>query len=268
MQLLKNVQFNKMLYLRYMKNKLIIIILFLFANKLYAVDNSSLFIKANDLYKNGRYDTAIILYNDILKSGVESSELYFNIGNAYFKKKDISNAILNYERAHKLAPGDDDINFNLQLAQTMIVDKINILPEFFLLSWLRNFRELFSTDAWAKISITLFIFVLIITGIYLYTNRLWLKKISFWLGIVFIVFSIMALYNSYSTKKAIESQSWAIVMTPSVTIKSSPDEDGTDLFVIHEGTKVWINDKVENWLKIRIADGNNGWIKKTDIEAI
>lgn len=243
-------------------------VLLLFTAHLYAVDNSSIFAKANDAYKKEQYDTAIILYKNILKSGFESSELYFNLGNAYYKKKDISNAILNYERAHKLNPNDEDINFNLQLTQTMVVDKINVLPEFFLITLRRNFREIYSANLWAELSITFFIIVLIISGIYLFTNRIWLKKTSFWLGIIFIMFTLLALYNGYRTKQNILSHSAAIVMNPTVTVKSSPDEEGTDLFVIHEGTKVSIIDKVGDWMKIKIADGNNGWLRKADIEAI
>lgn len=237
-------------------------------NLTFGNNNITDFNRANEFYKKEQYDTAIILYESILKSGLEAPEVYFNLGNAYYKQKNIAEAILNYERAHRLAPNDDNINFNLQLAQTIIVDKINTLPEFFLKHWWRFFSELLSSDSWAVLSITLFIAALLFAILYLFTFRLWLKKLSFWLVFALITISIVCSINSYQLKTKSLSQTSAIVMTPSVTIKSSPDENGTELFVIHEGIKVWIIDKVDKWTKIKIADGNNGWLKDSDIEPI
>jgi tetratricopeptide (TPR) repeat protein len=241
---------------------------FFFANMAFGNNYINIFDRANDFYKKEQYDTSIILYESILKSGVESSEVYYNLGNAYYKKKNIARAILNFERAHKLAPGDDNISFNLQLAQTMIVDKINTLPEFFLKHWWRYFSELFSSNGWGILSIIFFIVALILAIIYLFTVKLWLKKLSFWLVLILIAISIVSFFNSYQLKSRSLAKTSAIVMTPSITIKSSPDENGTDLFVIHEGLKVWVIDKVDNWSKIIIADGNSGWLKNSDIEPI
>ncbi len=234
----------------------------------YAEDNSQIFNAANQAYTRGRYDTAIVLYTKIIKTGVESSEIYFNLGNAYYKKKDIANAILYYERAHKLSPADDDINFNLQLAQTLVVDKINVLPEFFLKRWLRSFSESLSSNEWAILSIIAFLSFLIFGLIYLFSNMLWLKKLGFTLGVIAILVSAIAVFTSYTIKDNTDQHASAIIMTASITLKSSPDEDGTDLFVLHEGSKIWILDQVGNWYKVKIADGNSGWIKKSDIEII
>lgn len=251
-----------------LKTLLVIGIWFITVNLVFGNNNINVFNRANEFYKKEQYDTSIILYESILKSGLEAPEVYYNLGNAYYKNKNIAEAILNYERAHTLAPNDDNINFNLQLAQTMIVDKINTLPEFFLKHWWRIFSEFLSSDIWGIISITLFIVALIFAALYLFTLRLWLKKFSFWLVLILIALSFVCFINSYQLKSDSLSQTQAIVMTPSVTIKSSPDENGKDLFVIHEGLKVWIIDKVDNWSKIKIADGNSGWLKNTDIEAI
>jgi len=231
-------------------------------------NTSNIFSQANEAYKKSQFDTAVFLYDSIVKTGFETPELYFNLGNVYFKKKDIANAILNYERARKLSPGDDDINFNLQLAQTMVTDKINLLPEFFLNRWWKNFTELYSSDDWARFSISFFIAFLILTILYLFANRMWLKKISFWIGIVLLMMCLLSFSSSWYNKQSYQNHTGAIVMSPTVIIKSSPDENGTELFVIHEGTKVWVTDEVGEWLKIKIADGNNGWLKKVDIEAI
>jgi len=235
---------------------------------LYPADNKTLFDQANNEYKKAAYDSAISLYNTILKSGSESAELYFNLGNSYFKKKDVANAILNYERAKLLSPNDEEINFNLQLSQTLIVDKINVLPEFFLKKWWRSFSEIFSSDTWAWVSMVLFIITLIATAVYLFSNIIVIKKLSFSLAIVIFFFSILSFSHSYRLKHVNEGKMSAIVMTASVTIKSSPDETGTELFVLHEGAKVWVVDEVGEWLRVKIADGNNGWLKKGDIERI
>jgi tetratricopeptide (TPR) repeat protein len=240
----------------------------LFSDPVLANNMENLYNRANEFYKKEQYDTAIIIYESILKSGFEASSVYYNLGNAYYKKKNIAEAVLNYERAHKLTPNDENINFNLQLTQMMIVDKINTLPEFFLKHWWRSFSEWFSSNDWGTISIVFFVLTLIFAVTYLFTRRLWVKKLSFWLVLALFSISLISFINSYELKKKSISKSSAIVMTPSVTIKSSPDENGTDLFVIHEGLKIWIVDKVENWSKIVIADGNSGWIKNSDIEPI
>lgn len=231
-------------------------------------NNNDLFKAANDAYKKAKYDTAIILYKSILKNKDIAPEVYFNLGNAYYKNKDIANAILNYERAHRLLPGDEEISFNLQLAQTMVVDKINVLPEFFVKKWWHSFSEIFSSDYWAYLSISLFIAFLIFLGAYLFTNSLIVKKVSFYLSVLILLGSAISFSHSYRIMNVAENRTEAIVMSPTVTIKSSPDDNGTDLFVIHEGVKVSVIDEVGEWLKIKIADGNNGWIKKNDIERI
>jgi tetratricopeptide (TPR) repeat protein len=235
---------------------------------MYSADNKILFEQANNEYKKASYDSAIVIYQNILKSGSESAELYFNLGNAYYKKKDIANAILNYERAKLLSPNDEEINFNLQLSQTLIVDKINMLPEFFIKRWWRNFSEMFSSDSWAWISIMLFIVTILTLALYLFSNRLVVKKLSFTCAVIFLLFSIISFSHSYRLKHINESKSSAIVMSASVTIKSSPDETGTELFVLHEGAKVWVVDEVGEWLRVKIADGNNGWLKREDVERI
>ena len=231
-------------------------------------NNSELYKKANDFYKKSQFDTAIVLYEKIVKSGFIAPEVYFNLGNSYYKKKDVSNAVLNYERARKLNPGDDDINFNLQLSQTMVLDKINIIPEFFITRWWHGFTQVMSSDSWAILSIILFILALVAVLAYLFARIYWLKVVSFWFGVVFFAFSLISFGNSYILKQNSENQSGAIVMSASVTLKSSPDDKGTDLFVLHEGSKVLIIDNVGEWLKIKISDGNSGWLKKGEVEVI
>lgn len=250
-------------------NRIILLLLMLLCYNAKAIDNNaSNFQKANELYKKGQFDTAAILYEKILKSGYESPEVYFNLGNAYYREKNIAKAILNYERASKLEPNNEEISFNLQLAQTMIVDKISPLPDFFLKKWWKAFSEIFSSNGWAILSMILFVVTLILTGIYLFTTMVWVKKTSFWIAGIVLFLTVVSMVNSYEIKVERISKNDAIILTPSITVKSSPDENGTDIFVIHEGTKVRKVDEVDNWVKIVIADGTKGWVKATDIEPI
>ena len=251
-----------------MKKIFILFVFLLLKVGVYGIDYNETFSKANDAYTKSKYDTAITLYKSIILAGKESAEVYFNMGNSFFKQKDYANAILYYERAHQLLPGDDDINFNLQLAQTMVVDKINSIPEFFVKRWWRIFSELFSSNTWAFLSILMFVFSLLILLVYLFAMRVWLKKLSFYIGSLFILACIVSFLNSYSIKQINTSKTGAIVMSASVTLKSSPNEGGTDLFVLHEGAKVQVIDNVGEWLKIKIADGNTGWLLKNNIEEI
>ncbi len=226
------------------------------------------FIKANQYYTKAQYDSAIAVYEFILNQGYESAQLYYNLGNAYFKMKNIPKAILNYERARLLSPQDDEINFNLQLAQNLVVDKITPLPELFLKKWWKNLKHFFSSNTWAIISLVSFGCMLIFFTLYLFTIPGIIKKISFILIILMFLISIVAFSSAHSIKSERTTHNTAIVMSSTVTVKSSPDENGTDLFVIHEGTKVWVLDQLGDWLRIKIADGNNGWLKTSDVERI
>lgn len=228
----------------------------------------SLLVKANNSYAKGNYQEAVGLYDSIVNLGYESPELYFNLGNAYYKQNVIAPAILNYERALRLAPNDNDIKYNLELTNRLVVDKIEVLPVFFITGWVRQLKNLLNSNIWAIISIASFIFTLIFLSIYLYSRNLGLKKASFWLAFFIIIISVISFIFSFQQKQKIESGKAAIVMSSSVTVKGSPDSSGTDLFVIHEGTKVWIDDKVADWKEIKLSDGSKGWLKSEDIEVI
>lgn len=241
-------------------------LVFAFVLSMYS-NPGELYRQANEAYKKAAYDSAIVLYNKILDS-VEAPEIYFNLGNAYFKTKDIPKAILNFERAHQRAPHDEDISFNLQLAQTLVVDKINVLPEFFLSQWWKGLGNLLSSNSWALLSMVFFVIVLASLLVYLFSKLIIVKKVFFGLACFFVMLSFIAFAQSYRIKHNVLDQTTAIVMSSTVNIKSSPDEKGTDIFVLHEGTKVWLLDEVGDWLKVKIADGNSGWIKKRHIEKI
>jgi len=250
--------------------KKLIFIIFSISTVIYAnaQEVDTLFAKANDMYTQGKYQDAIDMYENIIKLGYESSELYYNLGNAYYKQNVISRSILNYEKALQFAPNDENIKYNLELTNRLVVDKIEKLPVFFITAWVRDLRNIFATDSWAYVSMITFVIFLIFVSFYLYSRSLGIKKLSFWLGFVVLVLSVVSFVFSYQQKQNILARHSAIVMNPSVTVKSSPDASGTDLFVVHEGTKVWIEDHISGWDEIKLSDGSKGWLKVEDIEEI
>lgn len=221
----------------------------------------SLVMSGNEAYAAADYKAAIGQYESVLRSGFESAELYFNLGNAYFKTDDIPSAVLFYEKALRLDPSDENIHFNLALANSRIIDKIEPLPQFFLKSWWNGIRDIFSSNQWARIGIFTFLVLLAAVAIFIISGSVMVRKVSFWTGTVLLVFTLASFIFSLNSYNEYSRQSSAIIFTPTVTVKSSPTEGSVDLFVIHEGTKVYITDRVDDWSEIRLVNGNVGWIK-------
>ena len=233
-----------------------------------AQEPDSLFGSANRAFANAYYDEAITQYEKILEKGYASADLYFNLGNAYFKNKDYPSAILYYEKAKKLDPRDEDINFNLQVANARIVDKIEPVPELFLKRWWRSFVNIFSADTWAYIAVTGLILFFILLAFYLLSRRIRIRKISFFTGLGILAITLLAFAVSFRSYNYENSENSAIVFTPTITVKSSPNQNSVDLFVIHEGAKVQLLDQVGNWYEIRIASGSVGWLPSESVKKI
>lgn len=252
-----------------MKNRIIHIILLLVAPLiLYSQTPEELIEKGNQQYINGDFEAAIESYKTVVDSGYESATLFYNLGNAYYKSNRVTHAILYYEKAKLLAPNDDEINYNLELAKTYVIDKIDEIPELFLVTWLKSFIEFFSVDQWAYISIASFIVALVLGLFYLFSQKYSLKKLSFIFAIIFLVLSISTFSFASTQKKQTIENTTAVVFAPTITLKSSPDISGTDLFVLHEGTKVTVVDQVGEWREIELSNGNKGWLKIGDIRMI
>ncbi len=223
---------------------------------------------ANQQYQNGHYHQAIELYSQVLAAGKEAPGIYYNLANAYYKSNQLAPAILNYERARLRDPGNEDIRHNLKLARQQITDRIEKIPEFFLTRWFRQFINLFSSDQWAYISMATFLAFLLLFSLYLYAGRLALKKGAFWSSILTLAIAVSSFAFSLQQKQDIVRSQEAIVFDAKVTVRSSPDESGTELFVIHEGTKVYIEDRVSEWYEIELTDGSQGWLKRQSVEPI
>ena len=249
-----------------MKRYFITILTIFFAATVFA--QGDLIQKANEHYTKEEFTKAIDGYNQILMAGIESPELYYNLGNAYYKTNQFTLAILNYERAKLLAPDDEDIEFNLLVANQKVVDSIQELPGIFIVRWWNSLINSQTTDNWAVLSIIGFILFLTLVGLYFFAKSGDVKRVSFWAGCFLIVFTIFSWSFAARQKSRLVNHSFAIVMQPTVTVKSSPSEKGTNLFVIHEGLKVRITDKLGDWVEIRLADGNKGWLLIESIERI
>lgn len=251
-----------------MKRLILFVSLFGMITHAFAIDPIASIKEANNLYSKNQFEQAVKLYKSVCEQGYASSELYFNLGNAYFKTNSIKEAILYYERAKLLDPGDKDIEFNLEMAHSLTVDKINALPELFFITWIKWFRDVLSVDGWTIICLIAFIFALAALLLYLLSGRIGWKKIGFWFGVLAFIISFTSFAMSSQLKNMQTANNTAIVFTSSVTLKSSPADSGTNLFILHEGTKVEILDKVGDWRWVRIADGNRGWIKISDMVTI
>ena len=223
---------------------------------------------AADAYSKENYSASVQIYEKMSDSIGVSPELYYNLGNSYYKLKNYPKAILNYERALLLSPGDEDIKFNLELSKANIVDKIDIVDRSFISIWLESIRNITSSNSWAIVAIVSFILFLIGISLYIFGKQVLLKKVGFFGGVVFLLLYIYSNIASYKQQQKILVRDTAIIMAPSITIKSSPSESGTELFILHEGTKVKITDKVGEWSEIKIEDGNSGWIKTSEMEII
>lgn len=223
---------------------------------------------ANDYYAANEIEKAIAMYESIVSQGYESAALYYNLGNSYYKNSNLVNAILNYERAKKLAPRDEDILFNLELANQFVIDKIEALPQPFFVKWGNAVVRWFKVDTWAVISLSAFILTLIMGLAFAFLRSRSLRKLSFGLAIALLVLSGSSF--AFATKQKTDNlkKQSAIIFSPSVTVKASPNESSVDLFVIHEGLKVEILKNHNYWLEIKLDDGNRGWLKKEALKII
>ena len=224
--------------------------------------------QADAAYSKGDYQEAITLYEEVLKQG-ESPELYYNLGNAYYRTNDITHAILNYERSLLLSPGDADTSFNLQMARSKTIDKIAPESEMFFITWYKWLVNRLSVDGWARTALVGLALAIILALVYLFCQTLWLRKLGFFGGIFMLVLFLLSNLFAWQQKRALTHRDGAIIMETQATVKSTPSDGGTDLFILHAGTKVRVVDgSMKDWKEIRLPDGKQGWIETNKIEII
>lgn len=225
--------------------------------------------EADQAYQANDFAAAIEKYEAILNTEGESADVYYNLGNSYYKEKNIAKAVLNYERALLLNPGDADIRFNLEMARSKTVDQITPVSEVFIVTWMNSLINVMSEKEWGVIGILSFWLMLVSLIVYIFGRRILYKKIGFTGVVVFLLIAIGANIFASSQKAELINRTGAIVMSPSLTVKSTPNESGTDLFVLHEGTKVYVeDDSMREWKEIRLEDGKKGWVQTSTIEII
>lgn len=226
------------------------------------------FDDANKLYLDQKYDAAIQKYQSIINNGYENGEVYFNLGNAYFKTGQIAKAILNYERAKRFMPNDDDVQFNLRLANAQLIDKVDELPQLFIYRWLESLLTIFSLDTMIWMIYALFLMTLGLFSWFLFAKTYEQKRFTMLGGIISAILLGIGITNFVIQSYRESNTEYAIVMADVANIKSAPDSSGNDLFVLHHGLKVQVLDDVNDWKKIRLADGKVGWIPENEIEII
>ena len=224
---------------------------------------------ADSAYIQGDYLKAISIYESVIGNQGVNATLYMNLGNCWLKRDEIAKAILCYERAYLIDPSDPDIRFNLELARTKTVDKVSPVNQLFIVVWFKKLLAVLDINGWAVLTVVLFTLAIIMTGVLLLSKKRGARKISFSFGIIFLLLSILSIIFATTQMGNLRNRDTAIIMSPSVTVKSTPSGSGTDLFIIHEGRKVQILDSsMKEWVEIRLEDGNTGWIPVNVMEII
>lgn len=225
-----------------------------------------LFSQANAQYAEGNYAEAAAQYEQVIAEQ-PSAEAYYNLGNAYFKQGELAQAILAYERALRIEPSYKDAKHNLLFAQSRIVDNIEDTQSFFLSNWLKAIRNALNQQTWMILSIVLFICMLIGFFLFAFSQTVWVRKTAFYTSLVALLISLVACINAGSLHHRDTARAEAIITQGIVNAKSSPDRSGTDLFTIHEGTKVVITETIGDWCCIHV--GNYiGWMPLAHLERI
>ncbi len=223
---------------------------------------------ATSHYEAGRYAEAVEAYETVAGCYGTSATLYYNLGNAYYKNKQYAQAIIQYERCLLLDPAYADAAVNLEMARMHSVDKIEAIRPVIFEEWSNGVRDLLTCDAWAVLAVVLFLLFVICLFAYFFLRRRTWRKFGFYGGILAFLLCILSIYYADAQYEKLTVRNHAIVVTPTVTVRSSPAESGTQLFPIHEGTKVRIRSTLGEWSEIELMDGNIGWMPSGDLEVI
>jgi len=218
---------------------------------------------ANQLYSKSKYQDAIRKYQYVIGQGFEASDLYYNLGNAYYKSGKPTYAILNYERAKKLAPNDDDIRYNLDLARIQIIDNIVPLPEGGFLRWWKQLISSKSINFWGIFSLATFFTFLLLFGLFLLSRTFRVKRFAFWVSVAAVSISAITFTFGTTMKSKLVNHKTAVITDRSIRVKASPSETGTELFIVHEGVTVQVIDELGEWINVSLPDGNKGWVKES-----
>jgi tetratricopeptide (TPR) repeat protein len=222
----------------------------------------------NKAYAAGDYAEAVKEYKAIVDGGEYSFELYYNLGNAYYKADSVGKAILYYNKALRVDPSQEDARHNLTLAEKRITDNVAEESEFFLAKWMRGLRNTMSCTAWSVLSLVSFASLLTFALLFLLASRISLRKTGFYCALVALLLFVATISFAISSRNDMLTHDQAIILSSSISTKSSPDRSATELFVLHEGTKVRVVSEHNGWSEVVLADGKKGWIENIHIERI
>ena len=225
-------------------------------------------IDADALYSNGNYKQAVVEYENLLQEG-ESAELYYNLGNAYYRLNNITRAVINYERALLLSPGDRDIKFNLEMARSKTADKMASSSEMFFVTFYKALVNTMSVDGWAITAVVSIILSLILILLYLFSSHIMIRKIGFFGSAILLVLFLFSNLFAFQQKEQITNRTGAVVISSSTEVRKTPSDTSTELMEIHEGTHVDIKDAtMKEWFGVKLSDGTEGWVRKEAVEVI
>lgn len=256
--------------MRIFLNLLLLLLFFAFTNvkSFVQTEAEAAMQSGNSFYQKENYEAAAQEYENVLEHGFESSSLYYNLGNTYFRLNELGRAILYYEKALKLEPGDEDVIYNLRIAEARTIDKIQAVPKIFISEWWEILVTSFSVSGWGIIFIIFYLLMLGIIAVYFLTRSGRIQRFVFYTGIVNlgIVLLVLVLFISSYSREA--NSNYGVLIEDSVTVKQSPNEKSSDAFVIHEGVKFEIEETLNNWAKIKLADGKVGWLSENSFGKI
>lgn len=224
--------------------------------------------RANQAYQSGNFLQAIEQYEHLLQQGYRSEALYYNLGNSYYRVNKLGLAVLNYERARLLDPTDADTKHNLQVVRNRLQDKIEPLPEFFLSKWWNGLRSQLSTNIWSAVALTLLWLGIAGLSVWLLGKVRFYKKWGFIAGIGLLLLSLLGFALANSRKQAIQNSGRAVILQPEIPLQSAPDPKSKIVLPLHEGTTIHFLDKIGDWHKVMLENGEQGWLPKGGFERI
>ncbi len=227
-----------------------------------------MFDEATAAYNSGEYEKAIAFYTDILDDGEHSAAVYYNLGNSYYKLNKIAESIYFYEKALLLSPNDEEVKTNLSYAQNMTIDAIDTIPETGLSKLYKSVTGKLTFDQWAYLAVALIIIFVLLYILFYYANSSTLKRWSFIGSILALFICIIAIVFAFIQRSDFKDLQPAIIFAEESSIKSEPNVSSQQVFVIHAGTKVNVLDQLDEWNKIKLADGKTGWIQKNELKLL
>lgn len=225
--------------------------------------------EADQAYAKEQYQKASQIYMQLLQKEGKSPELFFNLGDCYYRMDDMTKAVINYQRALQLDPGNRKIRHNLNLAQSKVVDQITPQSEMFFITWIKDWRDMKTADDWASSALVAFILLLVAVAFYLFGSKLWLRKTGFFAALIFLILTVLYNVFAYQQKTLIMETPQAVVTAVSMDVRTAPSLSASKQFELHEGISIRIIDNSMNdWKEIQLIDGRTGWVRTSQLELI